>query len=159
MIPLHIQERFHRRYDFSMVGCWNWTASATKNGYGNIGWMFNGVRNNILAHRMSYELYNGSIPPELVIRHTCDNTRCVNPNHLILGTYSENQTDMFDRWRDNKVYGIKQGQAKLTEQQVIDIRSKYIPNVYSMDKLANEYGVRQSTISLIIREISWKHLL
>jgi hypothetical protein len=159
MIPSHIQQRFHQRYEWCMTDCWNWTASKTKGGYGNIGWMFDKTRYNVLSHRLSYELYNSPIPNDMVVRHMCDNPSCVNPNHLILGTQQDNTRDMFARNRDNKAVGEKQAQSVLTESQVSEIRDKYIPGKYSMTKLAEEYGVWHSTIRLIVRNITWTHLL
>lgn len=159
MIPIHIQERFHQRHEWDMIGCWNWTSYSTKVGYGMIGWTINGIKYQQLAHRMSYELYKGPIPDNLMVRHICDNPGCVNPFHLEVGTHLENMADMVNRNRTNKPYGIDQHCSVLTEQQVLEIRSKYVPGLYSMTRLAEEYGVWPGTIRLIIRNITWTHLL
>ena len=75
--------------------CWEWKGLIDKKGYGFIG--IN--QKNVFAHRYSYMTYKGEIPDGLVIRHTCDNPPCVNPNHLITGTPAQNVQDSFDRGR------------------------------------------------------------
>jgi len=69
--------------------CWEWIGNTRSNGYGQIRW--DGVTYN--AHRMAYLIFNGLIPQGQIIRHTCNNRKCVNPNHLITGTYSDNTID------------------------------------------------------------------
>lgn len=77
-------------------GCWLWTAS-TRSGYGAIKY------NNKVegAHRISYILYKGEINDGLFVCHTCDNPSCVNPDHLFLGSNSDNMKDAFDKGRLN----------------------------------------------------------
>lgn len=67
-------------------GCWLWTGSTQKNGYGTL----NVNRWPTLAHRFSYEFHVGVIPPRITIDHLCNTPACVNPNHLRLATYQEN---------------------------------------------------------------------
>ncbi len=76
-------------------GCWLWTAGKTGPGYGQL---LLGSK-PMLAHRYSYELYVGSIPKGMVVRHKCDTRSCVNPDHLELGTVADNNRDMIDRGR------------------------------------------------------------
>lgn len=66
--------------------CWEWTAATTAGGYGLIG--VNGAL--VYAHRLSWELANGPIPPEMLVDHRCANRRCVNPGHLRLVTNAQN---------------------------------------------------------------------
>lgn len=69
--------------------CWNWQGTIYKNKYGKAVW--GGTQ--YYAHRISYIIFKDLIPSDLVIRHTCDNPTCVNPNHLIIGSYSDNSLD------------------------------------------------------------------
>lgn len=76
--------------------CWEWTASTRKDGYGQV-WQGKAL---LSAHRVAYELRNGPLPEGYVLRHTCDNPRCCNPNHLVAGTHEANMRDMKVRARN-----------------------------------------------------------
>jgi hypothetical protein len=132
--------------------CWLWTAS-TNGKYGQI--YFNG--DLIHTHCFSYMLHNGPIPDGLIVRHTCDNPLCVNPNHLLVGTYADNTADMMRRGRARYVShpGETNGRAKLTGQQVEEIRIGYTGKFGEAAKLARRYGVAKTTISKILRGLSW----
>ena len=90
-------EKVDKRED----GCWIWLGKikdrnpAKYNLYGVIGWRGKLVR----CHRVSYELAFGPIPPHMVVMHICDTPPCVNPDHLKLGTHSENFHDMWNKLR------------------------------------------------------------
>lgn len=89
-------ERFWEKVNIVPGECWEWTAGI-RNGYG--AFKLNGKA--IDAHRVSYEAYNGEIPKGKIICHTCDNPKCVNPEHLYAGTYADNVHDMIKRNRCN----------------------------------------------------------
>jgi hypothetical protein len=78
--------------------CWEWTGAVCKAGYGRIGEGGRGGR-HLLVHRVAWELANGPIPAGMVVRHHCDNRRCVRPSHLELGSQADNLCDMAKRRR------------------------------------------------------------
>lgn len=63
-------------------GCWEWTGSKQRQGYGRLGRTEGGKYTELMAHRIAFELYVGPIPEGLVIDHLCRNRGCVNPDHL-----------------------------------------------------------------------------
>lgn len=89
-----------------------------------------------------------------VVRHSCDNPRCINPDHLSLGTQSDNIQDAVRRGRHNPARGERSGSAKLTAADVRFIRESTL----KQQELANMFGVRQGTISRIKGGSRWAHL-
>ena len=79
-------------------GCWLWQGTVAGNGYGSLSHAGN---RHYAAHRAAYEVFNGDIPANLLVRHTCDTPLCCNPSHLILGTHSDNMKDSVARGRHN----------------------------------------------------------
>jgi hypothetical protein len=127
--------------------CWEWTACTDRDGYGRFS--VNGKK--CRAHRVAVRI-DGRNPTEKVVRHTCDNPSCVNPNHLKLGTQSQNIRDRDRRGRQAK--GAQNGQSKLSPNEVLDIRNSTRPS----RELAKKYDVSASQIRSIKRYGSWKHL-
>jgi len=74
-------------------GCWEWNRTPSKSGYGNVVRR----RKQISSHRASWEIHYGPIPNGLWVLHKCDNKLCVRPDHLYLGTNSDNQRDAVHR--------------------------------------------------------------
>jgi hypothetical protein len=92
-----LPERFWSRVDTSggLWACWPWTRGRNGAGYGLISQQ----HRDVSAHRLSWELANGPIPPGLYVCHTCDNPPCCNPSHLFLGTPTDNVRDMYAKGR------------------------------------------------------------
>ena len=129
--------------------------------------IFNGAKTNFghgviynlkkrhLVHRLSYEKSKGEIPEGLIVRHTCDNPSCWNPEHLIVGTKKDNTQDMVERGRSAN--GIKHPSSKLTEKQVLEI--KHLLKLGSSQRyLGKKYFVSHQLISKILNNKSWKYL-
>ncbi len=135
--------------------CWEWCASLSNKGYGKIG--RNGGGGHVPAHRVSWELSNGPIPNVQCVLHRCDNPPCVNPAHLFLGTKADNTADMISKGRNVPPRGEMSGRAKLTNDAVIDIRSRHANGERQVD-LAHEYNLNDGTISRIISGKRWAHL-
>jgi hypothetical protein len=122
-----------------------------KFGYGCVS--YNGKEE--LAHRVAFAIANGGNFPDAHACHSCDNPPCCNPAHLWEGTHIENMADMMAKQRRNPPVGERNSCAKLTEKDVLLIRS--LPNRDAL--LATRYGVLPDTIRKVRTGVSWKHLL
>lgn len=134
--------------------CWNWVAKSRNNGYGFYSVKKHNKVHHFFAHRLAWQLTNGPIPKGQCVLHKCDNKLCVNPDHLFLGSNSDNIKDMLKKGR--QVKGSKMWSSKLSEEQVREIREKN--KTQSKNSLALEYGVSRQTILNICLGRSWKHV-
>lgn len=147
-------ERFWEKvFKQSIDDCWLWRASKSWDGYGLF--FFKGKLRR--AHRVSWILFNGKIPQGLFVLHHCDNRSCVNPAHLFLGDQKTNMADMTKKGRRAHIApkGEQQGNSKLTEKDVILIRTRYARGNVSQRKIAREHGVSKSLIGYIVRGEIW----
>lgn len=119
-----------------VTGCHNWTGAVTQTGYGT----FWDGENYLRAHRYSYKRAFGVDPSRLVVMHKCDNPRCVNPAHLVLGTQRDNLADMHAKGRGARPY------SRLTDD---DIRAIRADRASKGRDLARKYNVVESVISTI----------
>lgn len=155
-------ESFWRRVERGPQ-CWKWLGSF-RNGYGQIEINYK----TIGAHRVSYELQHGSIPLGFLVRHSCDNKWCVNPEHLSVGTPKDNTHDAMERGRlatgerhpfninpALRPRGERHWKAKLTEDQARAIKSKRGSTIKS-SVLAAQFCVSKSTIKAIWANRLWR---
>jgi hypothetical protein len=151
---LTVKERFELKF-YITPGCWIWTAYKNPLGYGR----FNNKGKMTLAHRYSYETYVGPIPEAdgyhgMTVCHKCDNPACVNPDHLFLGTHQENMRDMAKKQRSAETRGEANGMAKLTEQDIVNIRN----DQRSQRTIGKDYGIDQKTVWDIKHNRIWRHV-
>ena len=146
-----LEKRFWKHVSKTKT-CWLWTGHIGTNGYGYVC-IWPGKQ--LLAHRVAHELtYGPLLLPKLYVCHTCDNSRCVNPGHLFLGTQKDNMTDAHHKNR--MPVGEQMTNAKLTESDVLFIRSK--SGTISMSRLARLFNCNYKTIWAIVHNKSWKHV-
>ena len=126
-------------------GCWLWLGQKWRKGYGkaNLG------DRSLGAHRLAWQLTNGSVPDGLQVLHHCDNPICVRPDHLWLGTNADNLADRQAKLR--RARGTRNGGARLALDEVRDIRA----TTGRTRELARRYGVAESTISRIRTGAKW----
>lgn len=138
------------------TGCWLWAGCIGAGGYGtaSIG------GKNRKAHRASWECHRGPIPPGLMVCHKCDTPACVNPDHLFLGTQSDNMADMAAKGRGKCVpqLGSANPRSVLDEDAVWAIRHMLRLEMFSQAEVARSYGVSPMTISRIATGQSWPHV-
>ena len=151
VIPKTDLERFVRKHSPSDDrGCIEWTGAMYPTGYGSF-WFDGRVQP---AHRVSWMMFRGSIPDGLYVLHRCDNRKCVNPEHLFLGTHQDNMDDMLAKGRKAFLPGESSPRSKLTEADVVVIRS--LRGHVSQRILAKRFGVSKTAIRLAQIGRNWK---
>lgn len=150
-IPM--EARFWRRVQIG-TGCWEWTGVKDRDGYGKLS-LPGEKAGNVRAHRFSYELHKGPIPTGLLVIHSCDNPGCVNPEHLRVGTNSDNLGDMAAK--DRSTRGRRHPRVKLTEDRVRHIRALIAAGntTYSVSKMV---GVSPGAVMAIHLKRTWAWL-
>lgn len=146
-------------YDRTPNGCWEWKGHINEKGYGRV--RIGSTKSNKLwyAHRLSYQTFKGDLLAGKQINHTCDNTLCVNPEHLYQGTPKDNMDDMFNRGRNYHPAGSSHKQAKLTEEDVTLIRTARHKGVPAKAIWQQHFPyMAYSTIRNISNNIGWKHV-
>lgn len=131
------------------TGCHIWTAAQNGTGYG----IFNFCGKPTLANRLAWEFAFGKISDGLCVLHKCDVRACCNPDHLFLGTRSENSRDMVLKNRSAK--HEKHSQAKLSEYEVTTIRALHESGNMSQRSIARQFGVCHGTIQCVISGKTW----
>lgn len=136
--------------------CWEWWGSKNPDGYGAVRIYLPPPLKRYYAHRLSFTFFNGPIPENHLVCHRCDNPGCVNPAHLFAGTVRENWLDLVAKGMQSPARGERQGKAKLTEQQVREIRRRHRTEGVGCRRMAKQYGVGQTAITKILRRETWE---
>ena len=143
------RERFFRKVNKTDT-CWLWIAACQYTGHGR----FNYNGKSVSAHRFSWLLAGHTIPEGLCVCHAphsiCGHKNCVNPAHLRVDTIAANNHDKIADGTSTR--GTRNSKCKLTEEQVREIRRR---GMESERELAEEFGVSQMTINLIINKKTW----
>lgn len=140
-------------------GCWEWNGPVAKHGYA-LTKDYENRGKNIPVHRLSYRIHKGNIPVGLLVCHTCDNRKCINPDHLWVGTHQDNSNDCKSKKRAKSggVYGVKCTKAKLNDEKVKEIK-KMLKNGISNKDIAEIFGISRPVISEIKHNKLWKHVI
>jgi len=146
------EERFWKQFEMGKLDeCWEWQGGKQGDGYGIL--RLSG--RSVLAHRISYELMVGPIPPGLHVLHSCDNPPCINPHHLHIGTDLDNARESKERGRRGRLCGEKNGRAKLSPSDVRLIRALYNAGELSWMSLSRRFGVSSQQIGRIVKWKQW----
>lgn len=157
-----LQERFSEKVSPEpMSGCWLWTGAADPNGYGHI--RAGGKKMpQVGAHRVAWELANGTIPDGLFVCHRCDNPACVNPAHLFLGTSGDNMRDKVRKGRcgDTRAHRVARGsghhKAKLNEETVVDVKRLLSEGRLTQKEIGRRFGISQTAVHYINIGRNWR---
>jgi len=145
------KERFLSNVDHKNE-CWIWLGYIAKHGYGVSSYR----SRTMLAHRLSWIIFKGELDNNLDVCHKCDNPKCVNPNHLFLGTARDNVQDCFNKKRKSHK-GEKHPGSKIQEKDVIEIF--HLRKIgFTHQKIADKFKLTQSCISNILHRRLWKHV-
>lgn len=132
--------RFAAKVREDESGCWLWTASVFRSGYGQFAvQVARRTSKHLQAHRVAWEMANGPIPGDLCICHQCDRPLCVRPDHLFLGT-------RFDNMRDASVKGHMSRPRKRNRGRKDEAIQRYLDGAATQRQLAVEYGVTHITM-------------
>jgi hypothetical protein len=154
--PIPVEERFWNKADTSggKATCWLWQAGCTDDGYGQIK-----VQGSTrLAHRIAWELTNGSAPNAMCVCHHCDQRACINPSHLFLGNRADNTADMLAKDRDAWIHRrlADRPRQPLNRQRVIEIRQRANAEGMGSRRIARELGIPRGTVLHVLRGTTWR---
>jgi hypothetical protein len=158
-----LRERLHARLVAVETGCLEWSGYRDPGGYGQIG--SGEGRRLVSTHVAAWIVACGPVPDGLWVLHRCDNPPCCNVAHLFLGTPQDNIDDMHAKGRARKAQGIAASHARLTAEQVAEIRRRWVPGERlgrghrsgNTAELAVEFGISKQYVGQLGREVWRKH--
>ena len=142
------------KYVEKTESCWLWIGAKTR-GYG----AFTVMGKTYAAHKFSYELHKGKIKKGKIVCHDCpggDNPCCVNPDHLYAGTYSDNNSDSVRK--GGAPTGEKKPNAKLTDEQVRELKANYVKRYGANVMWAKRFGVKVAIIDAIVTGRNYRYV-
>lgn len=131
-------------------GCWEWTGRLNSNGYGVLT-----ASGAIYAHRFSYQIHVRPVEKDECVLHRCDNPRCVRPDHLFIGTRTDNSADKVNKGRQPK--GNDCPNAKLTPK-LVRVARELVANGQKLTALARSFGVSHASLSRAVSGKTWRHV-
>jgi hypothetical protein len=138
--------------------CWLWTGAIRnrkikRGGYG----VFYIDGKNLISSRVAYELWIAPIDEGMKVRHKCDNRKCVNPDHLEIGTHQDNMDDMKSRGRQSKQNGENHGNHKLTNDDIFEMK---ILNGFGFTnvEIAKRFSISDGMVCMILKGKRWGHI-
>jgi hypothetical protein len=134
--------------------CWEWQGFVRRDGYARFNLKTTRPVKSKLVHRISYALAHGSAPAGKLICHSCDNRRCVNPEHLFCGTPLDNNRDRNTKGRANLRIGTTHHNTKFDVWDIIAIRA----DRRSHSVIAKDYECARTCIGAIKRRDNWGHV-
>lgn len=131
-----------------MSDCWIWSRGKTTGGYGSL----RRENRHVLAHRLSYQTFNGKIPDGYHILHKCDNPSCVNPDHLFAGTNQDNILDSVNKGRRKGITRKRPSGLVYKKRMLIDMRCQFCGEIFQASRIdakwcsvkCKEKGIRRA---------------
>jgi hypothetical protein len=138
--------------------CWNWTGASNPTGYGVFyGGRSCGLCDSYYTHRIAYNLIFDDYNSEMKVCHKCDNPSCCNPDHLFLGTHSDNMVDMHnkERWKTKTRTGENNSNSSLDWTKVREIRRLYHEEGLTQVAIGKMFNITNANVSLIVNNKAW----
>jgi hypothetical protein len=138
--------------EYPESGCWILPGRQDKDGYTKVS----DAGKWYQTHRYAYmRIVDPELSPDVILRHTCDNPPCWNPEHMLPGTHADNTLDKVTKERHH--WGEKTPTSKLTEEDVREIRSRRASGE-TYQKLGESFGVSERTIRMVVHRVTWAHV-
>lgn len=159
MIRKPLIERFMAKVDKNGTnGCWLWTGATRGYRPHNYPHFAMPGGKQVAGHRLSYEMHKGEIPMGQGVCHKCDNTTCVNPDHLFLGSQKVNMNDCARKGRlGYRAAGTAHSQSKLNPEKVKEILAR-VANGETKCWIAKDYEITPQNINAILKGMTWNHV-